>query len=129
MVKDRKGQFCLIWPGHQYMDQSRQHHLQLQHPRPGSTSSDEIKKRSSGYALQWCGINLLGGFRCVSNGHLQLSWVHLHHGRLERQYRNGRYCEHNFIWGKFTSSRPRQCLCSKVRKTFAGALPAHPARI
>ena len=76
MVKDGNGQTCLTWPGHQSMDQSRQHDFQLQHPHPGSTSSDEIRKRSFG----WCGIDLLGWYAVRSNGRLQLPWGHLRHG-------------------------------------------------
>jgi len=56
-VEDGNGQTCLKRLGHLSVDQSRQHDL----PRPVSTSSEKIRKRSPGYAIRWSRIDLLGG--------------------------------------------------------------------
>ena len=86
MVEDGNGQTCLgtVRPGRRSVDQSEQHDFRLQYPRPGSTPSDEIQKRSSGYACQWGGTDLLGGHGVRPDEHLQLPWGYLRHGQFER---------------------------------------------
>jgi len=46
-------------------------------------------EKSTTPPIPWCGNDLLCGYGVDSNGHLQLPWGHLRHGRFERQYVNG----------------------------------------
>jgi len=43
------------------------------------TPSDEIRKRSSEYAISWGGTDLLGGHEVRPDGHLQFLWGYLRH--------------------------------------------------
>ena len=60
MVEDGNEQTCLIWPGHRSLDQSRQHDLQLQHPRRRRFCSDKkdlLDERSNGVeSIYWAGV-------------------------------------------------------------------------
>jgi len=83
VVEDVNRQTCLVWPGHWSVDQSEQHDFYFQYPRSGNTPSDEIRKKSSGYAIWWRWTNLVGEHRARPDGHLQLPWGCLRHGRFK----------------------------------------------